>query len=91
MDRISALRNIEDALRDYEEGDLDLEALERRVATIVRTYGTAFETPEVAVYRARGGRADGTVVAAEDVETARAQVVDRFDTEDLEFELEQLG
>lgn len=91
MDRISALRNIEDALREYEDGAIDLATLEQRVGTIVRTYGTAFESTDLAVYRASGGVADGVVVAAEDAGAARDRIADRFDAEDLEFDLEQLG
>lgn len=91
MDRISALRNVEDALREYEAGELDLAALEERVGTILRTYATSFEREDLSVFRATGGVADGTVVAAADAETARARVRERVDGDDLEFELEHLG
>jgi len=53
MDRISALRNIEDALTAFEAGEADLTATERRVAAVLRTYATTFEG-EDAVYRATG-------------------------------------
>lgn len=91
MDRISALRNIEDALREYEDGELELGELEERVGTILRTYGTAFERADVSVFEARGGRADGTVVAAADAVTARERIEERFDAEELEFELDHVG
>jgi len=91
MDRISALRNIEAALREYEEGELDLGELEERVGTVVRTYATDFEAAELEVYRAAGGVADGTIVAAQDVAAAREQIRERFDEADLEFEIDHLG
>lgn len=91
MDRISALRNIEAALREYEEGELELGELEERVETILRTYATAFEREALSVFEARGGRADGVVVAAADAGVARERIEERFDGEELEFELEQLG
>jgi hypothetical protein len=53
VDRISALRNVEDALRRFENGEIDLLATEREVATILRTYATEFESDEAgAAYRA---------------------------------------
>jgi hypothetical protein len=91
MDRISALRNVEAALRQYEAGEIDLAGLEERVGAVLRTYATEFETADLAVYRASGGTADGTIVAAETPAEARERIVDQYDAEDLEFELEQLG
>jgi hypothetical protein len=43
MDRISALRNVEEALAAFEEGDLDLASLEQRVGATLRTYATEFD------------------------------------------------
>lgn len=60
MDRISALRNVEEALRDYEDGATDLAGMERRVRAIVRTYATAFDG-ELTPYRTVE---DGLVVVA---------------------------
>lgn len=91
MDRISALRNLEDALRAYEAGDIDLAGLEDRAETILRTYATEFEESELSVYRATGGVADGTVVAAESPAAARDRIGEQVDAEELEFELEHLG
>ncbi|MFB6103652.1 MAG: hypothetical protein ABEJ57_01015 [Halobacteriaceae archaeon] len=91
MDRISALRNIEAALREYEDGELDLAELEERVGTVLRTYATAFEAEDLDVYRASGGVADGTIVAAADETTARELIRERFDEADLEFEVDHLG
>lgn len=91
MDRISALRNMEDALQDYEDGDVDLAGLEERIGTILRTYATDFEAAELDVYRAVGGEADGTIVAAESATEARERIGDQLDVDDLEFDLEQMG
>lgn len=63
MDRISTLRNVEDALRDYENGECDLATLERRVRGAVRTYATEFETDGTAPYRVTGPDTDLVVVA----------------------------
>lgn len=64
VDRISALRNVEEALRAFESGEADLAATERRVATVLRTYATEFEggdQPNLDAYRAQGDDpADGT-------------------------------
>ncbi|NHN60783.1 MULTISPECIES: hypothetical protein [Halorussus] len=82
MDRISALRNVEDALAEFESGEADLAATERRVLTVLRTYATEFESDELAAYRASGDeRADGLVVVAESPEQARERVVDLLDAE----------
>jgi hypothetical protein len=94
MDRISALRNIEEALRDFESGESDLAATEQRVVTVLRTYATDFES-EVgrAPYQATGeGRAHGLVVVAADAADARERVHDLLDEEPgtLEFEVERL-
>ena len=79
MDRISALRNIEEALRDFEAGQSDLEATEQRVIGVLRTYATDFEGDEdgLRAYQAIGsGRADGLVVVAESESEARERIAD---------------
>jgi hypothetical protein len=91
VDRISALRNVEDALRKFENGDADLLATEREVATVLRTYATEFESDEgLAAYRATGldesgeaggpatgiGDADGTDGGADPVGTAHDRDVE---------------
>ncbi|MFB6090022.1 MAG: hypothetical protein ABEJ97_03095 [Halobellus sp.] len=83
MDRISALRNVEEALRDFESGEADLAATEQRVVTILRTYATDFETDEdLRAYQARGeGRAHGLVVVAESEAEARERIADLLDAE----------
>ncbi|WP_254823242.1 hypothetical protein [Haloglomus halophilum] len=72
MDRISALRNVEDALREFENGECDLSTLERRVRGTVRTYATQFETDGTAPYRVTGDDAE-VVVVASDPADARAR------------------
>jgi hypothetical protein len=79
MDRISALRNVEEAIREFERGEADLAATERRVATVLRTYATEFdeEREELAAFRARGDDpADGVVVVAASPPDARERVCD---------------
>lgn len=74
MDRIAALRTIEDALSDYENGDLALPELEREVQGILRTYATEFDD-ETTAYRASGDpSADGLVVVAASRTDAREQI-----------------
>jgi hypothetical protein len=75
MDRISAIRNVEDALREFENGEADLAATERRVAAVLRTYATEFEGDDD-VYRAVGDDpVDGTVVVAPSEPAARERVL----------------
>ena len=89
MDRISTLRNIEESLARYEEGELSLPELEREVRGTVRTYATSFEDAQA--YRARGDAvADGLVVVAESPTEAREQIEEllsepaAFDVEPVE-------
>jgi hypothetical protein len=78
MDRISALRNIEDALAAYEAGEQSLPELEREVRGVLRTYATSFE--DATAYRARGeDPADGVVVVAESPTDARDRVAELVD------------
>lgn len=73
MDRISTLRNIEDALTQFEEDDLSLPELEREVRGVLRTYATEFEDGEA--YRATGNsQVRGLVVVAESRTAAREKV-----------------
>jgi len=87
MDRISALRNVEDALARYEDGELALPELEREVRGVLRTYATAFE--EATAYRARGeAPADGLVVVAQSPTAARERVEELAGP--AEFEVERV-
>ncbi|QZY00614.1 hypothetical protein [Halobaculum rubrum] len=89
MDRISALRNVEDAIRAFEDGEADLADTERRVATVLRTYATEFEVENRRAYHAVDGPGEGRVVVAADPLEAReriaslAAVDDDVDPEDV--------
>jgi hypothetical protein len=73
MDRISALRNVEDALAAFEDGEQTLPELEREVRGILRTYATDFDDRRA--FRASGpDRVDGLVVVADSRQTARERV-----------------
>ncbi|WP_313693316.1 hypothetical protein [Halorarum halobium] len=76
MDRISALRNVENALREFEEGEADLTETERRVNAVLRTFATEFEVSGTRAYRTVHG--DGpdeeTVVVADSAAQARERV-----------------
>ena len=75
MDRISAIRNVEDALRAFENGDADLADTEQRVAAVLRTYATEFDGDDD-VFRAVGeDPVDGTIVVAPSVPAARERVI----------------
>lgn len=89
MDRIAALRRIEDALTAYEDDSLALPELEAEVRAVLRTYATEFEN--ATAYRARGDpAADGLVVVADSPTEARERIeallTDRaaFDVERVE-------
>lgn len=76
MDRIAALRNVEEALADLEAGEADLAAVERRVRAAVRTYATEFEG-DLSAYRATVEDAtDEMVVLARTEQDARERVAE---------------
>ena len=88
MDRISALRNVEEALARYEAGDLSLPELEREVRGTLRTYATAFG--EGTLYRARGDPAvDGVVVIATS-RTAARERIESLSSRAVEFDVERV-
>ncbi|MWG34594.1 DUF7854 family protein [Halomarina oriensis] len=75
MDRISALRNVEDALSEFEAGESDLASMERRVRGVLRTYATEFAEQDA--YRASGAEGvDGVVVLASSPSEARERAAD---------------
>ena len=76
MDRISAIRNVEQALREFEAGEADLAATEERVLAALRTYATEFDDETgLAAYVGRGDEAvEGVVVVA----SSRAEARDRI-------------
>jgi hypothetical protein len=69
MDRIAAIRQIEDALADLEAGEMDLASCERRVRATVRTFATEFDG-DLAAYESD----DGVVVVADSERAARERV-----------------
>ncbi|PSQ47286.1 hypothetical protein BRD19_10095 [Halobacteriales archaeon SW_7_65_23] len=88
MDRIATLRTIEEALSEYEEGDLSLPELEREVRGTLRTYATEFA--DAAAYRARGDPGvDGLVVVADSPTAARERIAELVD-DPGPFELERV-
>jgi len=67
MDRISALRNIEESLRAFETGDSDLAAVEQQVIGVLRTYAAELDSTssELCAYEASGTeRVAGLIVVA---------------------------
>lgn len=75
MDRISALRNVEEALSAFEDGDADLATTERRVRGVLRTYATEYESAPDAAYRVEAADlADEIVVVAASPDGARDRV-----------------
>ncbi len=90
MDRISALRNVEDALSEFEDGEIDLGSMEVRVRSILRTYATNFEERDA--YKASGPPpVDGLVVVADSPGDARERIrsladdtVERFDVQTVD-------
>ena len=92
MDRISALRNVEEALSAFEDGEIDLATAERRVAAVVRTYATEYETAADAAYRVEtADRADGIVVVASSPDDARSRAEALLDEPIRPTAIERLG
>ncbi|QLC33229.1 hypothetical protein EFA46_003065 [Halarchaeum sp. CBA1220] len=82
MDRISALRNVEETLAALESGETDLASAEERVSAILRTYATNYDG-DLAAWRASGDPpADGLVVLAASEREARERVRDLVDAPD---------
>jgi hypothetical protein len=91
VDHISALRNVEEALRAFENGEADLATTQRRVQSVLQSYATEFEAEERRPYRAHGeAPADGVVVVAPDPETAKSRVRSLSDVDHAMFEVEPL-
>ncbi|MEA5388410.1 hypothetical protein VB779_16135 [Haloarculaceae archaeon H-GB11] len=89
MDRISALRNVEDALAAFEDGELSLSDLEGQVRGILRTYATEFDG-DLRPYRASGDeRAAGLVVLAASPAEARERVADLLDDDAVDVSVDR--
>lgn len=83
MDRISALRNVEETLAALESGETDLASAEERVSAILRTYATTYDG-DLAAWRASGDPpADGLVVLAASEREARERVRDLVEDPDV--------
>jgi len=63
MDRIAALRNVEEAIAAFEDGEATLAETERQVVATLRTYATEFGTDGLAAYRVTGVEEAVVVVA----------------------------
>lgn len=87
MDRISALRNVEAALTEFEQGETDLDGLERQVQAVLRTYVTDFEDERTAVYvvdasdEADAAASDDDVASGTADETGTAAAADATATD----------
>lgn len=91
VDHISALRNVEEALRAFEDGEADLATTQRRVQSVLQSYATEFEADERRPYRAHGeAPADGVVVVAADAASAESRVRELATAEDATFDVEPL-
>jgi len=93
MDRISTIRNVEQALRAFEEGEADLAATEERVLATLRTYATEFDDETgLGAYAGRGDEAvEGVVVVAESRAAARERVAEHASDPPESFDIERLG
>jgi len=93
MDRISAIRNVEEALRAFEEGEADLAATEKRVLATLRTYATEFDAETgVRAYVGRGTEAvEDVVVVASSRAEARERIADHADDPPASFDVEPVG
>lgn len=81
MDRISAIRNVEAALTEFEQGETDLQGLERQVQAVLRTYATEFEDERTAVYVVEPTEEREVVVVAASPGAARDRAGDLLETD----------
>jgi hypothetical protein len=89
MDRIVALRNVEEALTAFETGEIDLETMENRVQGVLRTYATEFDDGELSAYRATGDpAAEGIIVVAASPTAARERVRELAEVPEATFDVE---
>lgn len=82
MDRISALRNVEEALRAFEAGEADLAATEERVIGVLRTYATDFDGEEALFRAVAPEAAAGAVVVAASAPAAAERIAELRGVED---------
>jgi len=87
VDRISALRNVEDALAAFERGEIALETMEERVQGVLRSFATDYPADDLQAYRASGHPSvEGLTVLAADRAEARARIEALVD-ESVPFEV----
>ena len=80
MDRISALRNVEETLTEFENGEIELATAERQVRNILRTYATSFDADQKTVYSVEvTNRTNDVVVVASSPGDARDNAVSLTD------------
>jgi len=91
MDRISALRNVEDALSEFEQGETDLASMEQQVQAVLRTYATEFEDDRTAVYRVDPVDDRAVVIVAGSPGEARERAAERVEADCEHAELERVG
>ncbi|MFB6086387.1 MAG: hypothetical protein ABEJ84_06225 [Halodesulfurarchaeum sp.] len=90
MDRIAALRTVEDALSAFERGEIDLDTVTARVQGTLRTYATEFEDGGLVAYRATGEPAvEGLVVVADSPGTARERIAELVEADPKTFDVER--
>ncbi|MFD1633463.1 hypothetical protein ACOZ4L_09725 [Haloplanus ruber] len=91
MDRISAIRNVEEALRAFEAGEADLAATEERVLAALRTYATEFEGSGLGAYAGHGAEAvEDVVVIASSRAEARDRIAEHAPATPASFDVERL-
>lgn len=91
MDRISTLRNVEDALSAFERGETDLAGLEQQVQAVLRTYATDFRDDRTAVYRVDPVEDRAVVIVADSPGTARDRAAEYVDADCAHAEVDRLA
>jgi hypothetical protein len=91
MDRISTLRNVEDALAEFERGESDLASMERQVQAVLRTYATDFEDDRTAVYRVDPVENRTVVIVAGSPGEARDRAAERVEADCQHADVERLS
>ncbi|AGN02477.1 hypothetical protein L593_12690 [Salinarchaeum sp. Harcht-Bsk1] len=91
MDRISALRNVEDALSEFERGEIDLASMEQQIQAVLRTYATDFEDERTAVYRVDPIEDRAVVIVANSPGEARDRAAAQVGGDCEHADVERLG
>ena len=91
MDRISALRNVEDALSEFEQGETDLESMEQQVQAVLRSYATDFDDDRTAVYRVDPVEDRAVVIVAGSPGDARERAAEQVEGACEHADVERVG